>query len=88
MRELSHLEPMDCGILRALSLHEHLSTLQLWYELMGNENRNGWITEEKVLRRLEALTNQGLVEPVSQGEGGVWWALRKGEMFEATLLLA
>jgi len=91
MKELSHLEtlePMDRGILRALSFHEHLSTLQLWYELMSKEKRNGWITEEKVLRRLEALTNQGLVEPVSQGEGGVWWALRKGEMFEATLLLA
>jgi len=74
--------------LKVLSLHEHLSTLQLWYELMGKENRNGWVTEEKVLRRLEALTSHGLVEPVSQGDGGVWWALRKGKMFEATLLLA
>jgi len=87
MKKLGHLDPMDRGILRALSLHEHLGTLELWYELMGNENSNEWVTEEKVLRRLKALTNRGLVEPVSQVEGSVGWALRKGKVFDATLLL-
>lgn len=88
MRELNGLDLSDRRILKALSLHEHLSTLQLWYELMGNENRNGWVTEEKVLRRLEALSNQGLVEPLSQGDGSVGWALKKGKMFDASLVLA
>jgi len=88
MRELNGLDPIDRGILTALSLHEHLSTLQLWYELIGNENRNEWLTKEKVLRRLEALTAQGLVEPVSQAGRGVWWVLKKGKVFDATLVLA
>lgn len=87
MREFNALDPIDRRILRALSLHEHLSTLQLWYELMGNENRNEWVTEEEVLRRLEALTAQGLAEPVTQAEEGVQWALKKGKAFDATLLL-
>ena len=87
MMELNGLDGMDRRILKALSLHAHLSTLQLWYELIAEENRNGWVTEDKVLRRLEALTNKGLVRPPSQKDGSVGWALRKGKMFDATLLL-
>ena len=88
MKEPGHLDPMDRGILRALSLHEHLGTLELWYELMGSENRNERVTEEKILRRLKTLTNRGLVETVSQGDGSVGWTLKKGKSFKATLLLA
>ena len=67
MKELGHLDPIDHGILRALSLHEHLSTLQLWYELMGNENRNGWVTEESLPH---SGTWKGNLEgPQGRGEG-------------------
>ena len=85
--ELNGLDGIDRWILKALSLHEHLSTLQLWYELVGKESRNEWVTEEKVLRRLEALTNKGLVKPPSQKDAGVGWALKEGKMFDAGLLL-
>jgi hypothetical protein len=88
MEDFSHLEPIDRWILRALSLHKHLSTMQLWYEVTGDGNRDGWVAEDMLLRRLEVLTNEGLVEPISQGDGSVGWALKKGKMFEATLLLA
>ena len=87
MTELNGLDGIDRRILKALCLHQHLNTLQLWYELMGEENRNGWVTGEKVLRRLEALTNKGLVNPPSRKDGSAGWALRKGKMFDATLLL-
>lgn len=87
MRDFNGLDPTDRGILEALSLHEHLSTLQLWYETTGYENGDQWVTREEVLRRLEALANEGLVEPVSQGDGSVRWALKKGKMFDATLVL-
>jgi hypothetical protein len=64
MKELGRLDPMDRRILRALSLHEHLSTLQLWYELIGNENRNGWVTpKSKVLLALRRMLGQSPVEP-------------------------
>jgi len=87
MKELDRLNPIDRRIFRALSFHGHLSTLQLWYEVTGNENRHGSVTQEEVLRRLEALTAQGLVEPISQEERSVRWALKKGKVFDATLVL-
>ena len=86
MRQFSQLDHVNRRILRALSLHQHLSTLQLWYELTGNENGKEWVTEQEVLRRLEALANQGFVEPLTQEEKAVRWALKKGKMFDATFL--
>jgi hypothetical protein len=86
MKESSQLDRLNGRILRALSLHQHLSTLQVWYELTGNENGKKWVTKEEVLRRLEALANQGFVEPLSQEEKAVRWTLKKGKMFDVTFL--
>lgn len=65
MKELGRLDPMDRRILRALSLHGHLSTLQLWYELIGNKNRNGWVTPKSkvLLGSLRRMLGQSPVEP-------------------------
>jgi len=83
MRESSQLDQINRGILRALSLHQHLSTLQLWYELTTNENGQRWVTEEEVLRRVETLADEGFVEPLSQTGKAVRWTLKKGKIFDA-----
>jgi hypothetical protein len=88
MREFNGLDRIDQLILRSLSLHRDLSTLQLWYELVGDAAGAQWITEEAILGRVEALTARGLVELVRQTEGGARWALRKGRVFDAALVLA
>jgi len=86
MKESTQLDFINRRILRALSLHQRLSTLQVWYELTGNDNGAKWVTEEEVVRRLETLADQGLVEPLSETEEAVGWALKKGKMFDVTFL--
>jgi hypothetical protein len=87
MKEFGQLDPIDRWILRALSLHEHLSTLQLWYELPEELSSTEPVTREELLWHLERLTDRGMVEPLTQAEGGVRWMLKRGSVLDAGFLV-
>jgi len=87
MKEFGHLDHVDRRILRALSFHEHLSTLQLWYELPEELSPMEQVTREELLQHLERLTDRGMVEPRTQAEGGVRWTLKRGSVLDAGFLV-
>jgi excisionase family DNA binding protein len=61
------LSPVDQSILRILSLYEHLTLLQLWYEIGENHALGGRLTEKEIERRLQSLTRRGFVENIGDG---------------------
>jgi len=72
------LDAIDQGILQILSLYEHLSLSELWFEI-GEAGTLGRITKEEVSRRLQSLMDQGLVEHVTLEEGEIGWAYKRSQ---------
>ena len=66
------LDEMDRSILEILSAYDHLTPLQLWYELGEDDSVKEDFTEEDVQGRLQALTARGFVEriTIANPEGG------------------
>jgi DNA-binding Lrp family transcriptional regulator len=70
------LDAIDQGILQILSLYEHLTLSELWFEI-GEAGTLGPVTKEEVLRRLQSLGDQGLVERVTLEDGDIRWAFKR-----------
>ena len=66
-------------ILRKLSFYESLSPLELWYEIGEDHVLEDAVTKEEISSRLESLNAQGLVERITEADGGIRWALKRGE---------
>jgi excisionase family DNA binding protein len=62
LREREVVDAIDQDILRILSLYDHLTLLQLWYELGEDHVVKGSISEEETRKRLESLVARGFVE--------------------------
>jgi len=70
-RENKITDAIDQDILRILSLYEHLTALQVWYELGEEGIIKGGVTGEEITNRLEHLVARGLVERIERtGVGG------------------
>jgi len=76
MKGSQGLEAIDQGILQILSLYEHLSLSELWFEI-GEAGTMKPITKEELSRRLQTLRGQGLVEDVMLEDGKVRWAFKR-----------
>ncbi|NIO03038.1 MAG: hypothetical protein GTN74_00055 [Proteobacteria bacterium] len=62
---------IDDTILRIFSLYDHLTSLQVWYELGEEDVVGEKLTKAEVLDRLESLKVKGFVETVTKArEGG------------------
>jgi len=70
------LDAIDQGILKILSLYEHLSLSELRFEI-GEAGTLGPITKEELSRRLQSLMDRGLVECVTLEDGDVRWAFKR-----------
>lgn len=70
------LDAIDQGILQILSLYEHLTLSELWFEI-GEAGTLGPVTKEEVSRRLQSLGDQGLVERVTLEDGDIRWAFKR-----------
>jgi hypothetical protein len=60
---------MDRNIIGTLSSYEHLTPLQLWYELGEDDAIKEKPTEGELQSRLESLTARGLVERTKRERG-------------------
>lgn len=67
MREM---DPIDERILQILSLYDHLTPLQLWYELGEDDLVEERLTEAEIFERLESLVARGFVETVTKAKVG------------------
>jgi DNA-binding Lrp family transcriptional regulator len=76
MKGSQGLDAIDQSILQILSLYEHLSLSELWFEI-GEVGTQGPITKEEVLSRLHSLMDQGLVEHVRLEDGEIRWAFKR-----------
>lgn len=72
------MDEIDQIILNKLSLYESLAPLELWYEIGEDRSCDEPVTKGEVSNRLESLRAQGLVKPLTEAEGGIRWALRRG----------
>lgn len=70
MEDATTVDVIDQNILRILSLYDHLSPLQLWYELGEDGFVGEKLTEAEILSQLESLRAKGLVETVTKAEVG------------------
>jgi hypothetical protein len=68
------MDAIDQMILGKLSLYESLAPLELWYEIGEDHALGEAVTKEEISRRLESLRAQGLVESLTEAEGGIRWA--------------
>jgi len=64
------LDVIDDTILHILSLYDHLTPLQVWYELGEDGVVGEKLTEAEVLDRLEALKVKGFLETVTKAQVG------------------
>jgi excisionase family DNA binding protein len=62
------LSPVDQSILRILSLYEHLTLLQLWYEIGEDDALGRRLTANETQHRLQSLTMRGFVENIGDGD--------------------
>lgn len=62
------LDSIERDILRVLSLYEHLTPLQLWYELGEDDTTVETMTEQEILRTLESLKKKGFVARIGETE--------------------
>jgi DNA-binding Lrp family transcriptional regulator len=74
------VDAIDRNILRILCLYEHLSLLQLWYELGEGNPMKKRLTKEEISSRLESLKVQGVVKRIIEGEDSIRWALKRGQI--------
>ena len=71
METSKSLDAIDQSILRILSVYEHLTPLQLWYEFGEDDTGKERVTEGEILSRLESLAARGFVERLtSEGVDG------------------
>ena len=62
LREREVFDAIDQNILRILSLYDHLTALQVWYELGEDHVVKGSLSEEETRNRLDSLVTRGFVE--------------------------
>lgn len=62
MEEGETVDVIDENILRILSLYDHLTPLQLWYEFGEDDLGKRRLTEAELLSKLESLRVKGFVE--------------------------
>jgi len=74
----STIDEIDGIILAKLSLYESLGPLELWYQIGENHVVAEAVTKEEISQRLEALRAQGLVERLTEAEGTIRWAVKRG----------
>jgi excisionase family DNA binding protein len=65
------LSSVDQNILRILSLYEHLTLLQLWYEMGEDDALGRRLTEKETERRLQVLTMRGFVENIGDSDSAI-----------------
>jgi hypothetical protein len=80
MTKRNKLDVISRNILHVLSLFEHLTLLQLWYELGEDGASKERMTKKEILSRLESLMEHGLVEQLTEAGGDIRWALKTGEV--------
>ena len=76
MKNHPSLDKVDQSLLEILSCYEHLTVLELWWE-MGEAGAAAKISKEEVLSRLETLETLGFVERITTGKGWTRWAFVK-----------
>ena len=74
----STIDEIDGIILAKLSLYESLGHLELWYEIGEDDALKESVTKEEISSRLESLRAQGLVERLTEAEGTIRWAVKRG----------
>ena len=81
MKNIPSPDKIDQSLLKILSSYEHLTTLELWWE-MGEAGAAAKISKEEVLSRLESLEALGFVERLTTGKGWTRWTYvkEKGEI--------
>ncbi len=79
MEGRTRMDEIDRIILRKLSLYESLAPMELWYEIGEDHVLEEAVTKKEISSRLESLRVQGLVERITKGEGGIRWALKRGD---------
>ncbi len=62
--------PIDEKILQILSLYDHLTPLQIWYELGEDDLVEEKLTEAEIFERLEFLRARGFLETVTKVQVG------------------
>lgn len=67
---MGKMNSIDEKILKVLSLYDHLTPLQLWYELGEDDLVEEKLTEGEILDRLESLRARGFVETVKWAQVG------------------
>jgi hypothetical protein len=78
MANRSTIGEIDGIILATLSLYESLTSLELWYEIGENHVLDETVTKDEISQRLGALRTQGLVERLTEAEGSIRWAVKRG----------
>jgi len=73
------MDEIERIILHKLSLYESLTPIELWYEIGEDHVLENAVTKEEISSRLESLRAQGLVERLTEAEGGIRWALKRGD---------
>lgn len=64
------MDRIDERILQILSLYDHLTPLQVWYELGEDDLVREKMTEAEIFERLESLRARGFVETVTKAQVG------------------
>ena len=64
------MDAFDQAILRILSLYDHLTPLQVWFEMGESDLTKVKLTEAEVADRLESLRARGLVETIARVQAG------------------
>jgi len=78
MKNCQSLDNIDQSLLEILSFYEHLTVLELWWE-MGEAGIASETSKEELLRRLETLETLGFVERFTTSKGEMCWAFVKKE---------
>lgn len=78
MERNKSLDVIDRGILRILSLYEHLNLLELWFEI-GEAGTLEPVSKEEILSRLNSLMVKGFVERITFGGGNIRWVFKKAD---------
>lgn len=64
------MDTFDQTILRILSLYDHLTPLQVWFEMGESDLTKVKLIEAEVADRLESLRARGFVETIARAQSG------------------
>ena len=64
------VDTVDQAIVRVLSLYDHLTPLQVWFEMGESDLIKVRLTEAEVVDRLESLRAGGFVETIARVQAG------------------